>query len=148
MNQVFAAFGIDWRLLLINSVNFGLLLLALWYFLYAPLTGMLEKRRQKVAQGVMDAEHAAQKLREIGEAEGAMLAAAGAEADEVLAKARASATEKERAIIAQGERAAAGVLSEAELKAQELKAQALRESKQEVAKLVVLGVEKMMAHKN
>ena len=47
MGQVLAAFGIDWRLLLINSINFGLLLLALWYFLYGPLMKMLEEAPQK-----------------------------------------------------------------------------------------------------
>ncbi|HEY5383337.1 MAG TPA: F0F1 ATP synthase subunit B, partial [Candidatus Paceibacterota bacterium] len=80
MGQVFAAFGIDWRLLLIDSINFGLLLLALWYFLYAPLTKMLEVRRQKVAGGVLDAEAAEAKLREIEEATGGILAKAGTEA--------------------------------------------------------------------
>ena len=84
MSAVFAAFGIDWRLLLIDSINFGILLWALWYFLYAPLTAMLEARRQKVIQGVHDADAAATKLAEIEGEAGHMLAKAGAEADDVL----------------------------------------------------------------
>ena len=146
MSAVFAAFGIDWRLLLINSINFGLLLLALWYFLYAPLMRVLEERRQKVAGGVHDAEAAGIKLREIEAAKHGILAGAGAEADDLLKKARLAGQEKERALVAAAEAAAARINTDAQKQAAELKAQALEESKQEVAKLVVLGVEKVMAN--
>jgi len=144
MSAVFAAFGIDWRLLLIDSINFGVLLFALWYFLYAPLTKMLETRRQKVAEGVHDAEQAGIKLREIEEAKSGILADAGQEADELLRKARLAAAEKERALVIAAEAAAARTAGEAAAQAAELKAQAIEESKQEVAKLVVLGMEKML----
>ena len=145
MSQLFAAFGIDWRLLIINLINFGVLLVALRYFLYGPLTNMLESRRQKVAQGVQDAEDARTKLREIEDSKLGILAGAGAEADEMLKKARASAQEKERAIVQAAEAAAARINAEAENRAAELKAQALEESKREVAKLVVLGMERVMS---
>ena len=144
MSAVFAAFGIDWRLLLIDSINFGVLVLALWYFLYAPLTKVLETRRQKVAQGVHDAEAAQIKLREIEEAKSGILADAGEEADALLKKARIAAQEKERTMLAAAEAAATRTTKEAESRAAELKAQALEESKQEVAKLVVLGMERAM----
>ncbi len=143
MEQVFAAFGIDWRLLIINAVNFALLLVALWYFLYGPLTRMLETRREKLAQGVHDAEEAARQLSEIKDSRAEMLASAGREADTVLALARSAATQKEHELKAAGEAAAERAVAEARVQAQELKAQALAESKQEVAKLIVLGMEKM-----
>jgi F-type H+-transporting ATPase subunit b len=147
MQALVSAFGIDWRLLLIDGINFGLLLLALWYFLYGPLTAMLEARRQKVAQGVRDAEEAQVKLHEIEAARGGILANAGQEADELLKKARIAAQEKERTMIATAEAAAARTAKEAQMQALELKAQAIEESKQELAKLVVLGMEKMMTNK-
>lgn len=147
MGELFAAFGLDWRLLIINLINFGVLTLALWYFLYGPLTKMLEDRRQKVIQGVEDAEAAALRLSEIETAKSDIMAAAGAEADEVLKKARAAGIEKERSIIAASEAAAARTIQEGEAQAAELKAQALQESKQEVAKLVVLGMEKLAQQK-
>lgn len=147
MGELFAAFGLDWRLLIINLINFGALMVALWYFLYGPLTKMLEERRLKVIQGVEDAEAAALRLSEIETAKSSIMAAAGTEADEILKKARAAATEKERSIIAASEAAAARAIQEGEAQAAELKAQALQESKQEVAKLVVLGMEKLAQQK-
>ncbi len=144
MSAIFTAFGIDWRLLVIDSINFGLLLVALWYFLYAPLTRILEERRQTVAQGVRDAEAAQNRLREIEASRSDVLAEAGKEADEVLARARTAASLREREMVSAGEGAAARLLSEAELQARDLKERAVADAKREVAKLVVLGLEKAM----
>jgi F-type H+-transporting ATPase subunit b len=147
MSQFFEAFGIDWRLLLINVVNFGVLLAGLYYFLYGPLLKVLEERRAKVQKGVHDAEAATAKLNEIESDASRMLAKAGAEADEVLAKARANAQEKGQELLAQSEAAAAARLKDAEAQAAALKQEALEESKKEVAKLVVLGMEKLTTGK-
>lgn len=148
MSELFAAFGIDWRLLVINLVNFGLMLFALWYFLYGPILRVLEERREKIAAGVRNAEDAARKLKEVEDNRADMLAKAGKEADDVISQARASGTQKQREIVSAAESTAAGVIRDAERQAQELKETALRESKQEVAKLIVLGMEKAMAEKN
>ena len=145
MEQIFHTFGIDWRLLLINALNFALALTVLWYFLYTPIMRVLEERREKVSRGVKDAEMARVKLKEIENSRGATLAAAGYEADGILASARAAGVEKERNITAQAENTAAALLKDAEAEAQELKHRAIEESKQEVAKLVVLGMERVMA---
>jgi F-type H+-transporting ATPase subunit b len=147
MSAIFTTFGIDWHLLLINAINFGLLLLGLWYFLYTPLMRMLEERRQKVAQGVADAQAAQQSLKEIEGTRASTLAQAGREADEVLARARNAAQAREREMLAHAEAAAASVVKEAEAQAKEAKARAVAESKQEVAKLIVLGMEKTMQTK-
>ena len=143
MAQVLSVFGIDWRLLLINAVNFGLVLLALWYFLYGPMMRMLEERREKVAQGVRDAESARRRLAEIEGARAGKLAAAGKEADALVAAARAAGAQKERELVQKGEAAAALLARDAAAQAAEIKARSIEESKQEVAKLIVLGMEKI-----
>lgn len=144
MEQILSTFGIDWKLLLINSINFGLLMAALWYFLYAPLMRMLEERREKVSQGVRDAEEAAAARREVESSRAMKLAEAGKEADEVIAAARAAGSHKERELIEKGEAAAELIRKAAAAEAAELKSQAIEESKQEVAKLIVLGMEKAL----
>lgn len=143
MSAVLTTFGVDWHLLLINAINFGLLLLVLWYFLYAPVMKMLEERRERVVQGVRDAEAAAQKLHEIEASRASVLTAAGKEADALVAAARAAGTQKERDLVQKGEAAAERAVAEAQAQALELKARSIEESKQEVAKLIVLGMEKI-----
>jgi F-type H+-transporting ATPase subunit b len=147
MAELFEAFGIDWKILVINLVNFGGLVLVLWYFLYGPVIRMLENRRQKIAEGVAAAEKSKQELEKIEHSRAAMLAKAGKEADEVLSSARAAGNEKQREIVSAAEANAARVLSEAQAQAKEMKDTAIAESKQEVAKLIVLGIEKTLKEK-
>lgn len=146
MEGILTTFGIDWRLLLIQAANFGILLFGLWYFLYTPMMKTLETRRQKVSQGVLDAAQAEEKLREIEHARGSVLAEAGKEADTILSHAQRRGVEKEREILARAENSAASVITEAEAEARETKKRAMLESKEEVAKLIVLGIEKTLAN--
>ena len=145
MAQVLSVFGIDWRLLLINAFNFFLVLVALWYFLYAPMMKMLDARREKVAQGVRDAQDAAHALTEIERSRTEVLTAAGKDADALVDAARAAGAGKERELVQKGEAAAAVILRDAEAQASELQRRSIEESKQEVAKLIVLGMEKAMS---
>ena len=142
MESILSTFGIDWRLLLINIVNFGLLLLGLWYFLYGPVMRMLEERRTKIAKGVEDADRAQRSLMEIESSRDKRLAEAGQEADEVLAKARAAAAAKEKELRDAAYVQAESLVHEAQLHAKEIQAKAIEQSKKEVAKLIVLGIEK------
>lgn len=148
MEQIVSVFGIDWKLLAVNAINFGLLLAALTYFLYKPMMKMLAERQERVAQGVKDAEKAAEELQNIEGSRATMLAKAGKEADDVLLQARTTGSQKEREIISQAEAAAARIAKEAEAQAKDMKEHAIAESKQEVAKLIVLGIEKTLKGKN
>lgn len=143
MGAILTTFGIDWHLLLINAVNFGLLLAGLTYFLYNPLSKMLEERRMKVAQGVEDAHKAGVALSEIENSRKDTLAKAGQEADSMLAHSRQTAASKAKEIMNQAEASAARALAEAEKQSGEMKSKAIEESKQEVAKMIVLGIEKL-----
>jgi len=148
MEALFSAFGIDWRLLVINLINFGVLLAVLWYFLYTPLTTMLESRREKLAQGVRDADDAKRRLEEIESTKADLLARAGKEADDVISQARSVGARKQQELVEAGEASAAALLEEADAQAQELKREAIEQSKQEVAKLIVLGIERTAAKKS
>ena len=147
MAALFSSFGIDWRLLIINCINFGLLLVILSYYLYKPVMRALEERRKKIIKGMEDADAAGVKLAEIEASRSEKLAQAGKEADEVLSRARVAAAKKEKETAAEAEAAASRVATQAQAEARELKERAITESKQEIAKLVVLGTEKLLREK-
>lgn len=144
MSKILDVFGIDWRLLAVNAVNFGILLFLLKRYAYGPIMGALEARRQKVSEGVRNADLAERRLKKIEASQAEILAKAGKEADALLAHGREAGLTKEKEIIAEGEEAATSLLRDAENQAKEMKAQAIAESREEVAKLIVLGMEKEM----
>lgn len=147
MDQLFEAFGIDWRLLTINLINFAVLVGGLTYFLYKPITNALETRRQKIAEGVRQAEEAEIKLSEIEHSRGEILANAGKEGDTIIAQARDEASQKGREMLDAAQAASARAVADAEAEARELKNKAIQESKEEIAKLIVLGIEKAVTSK-
>ncbi|MBU6321579.1 MAG: F0F1 ATP synthase subunit B [Patescibacteria group bacterium] len=147
MNQLFAAFGIDWKLLIAQAVNFGIVLFALWCFLYAPVMRMLEKRRTVVAQGVEDARRAAEKLAGADSAAAERVAQADTEAEGIVARARQAASAQSTEIVESARARAEALAKDAALRAEEEKAKALRESEREVARLAILAAEKVMREK-
>ena len=99
MASLFAAFGIETHLLLAQLVNFGLLLLALWYFLYRPVMRTLDERRAVVAKGVEDAQEASAALSGATQKAGEIARAAEADAEGIVARAREEAgAERDRLV--------------------------------------------------
>jgi F-type H+-transporting ATPase subunit b len=147
MEQLFAAFGIDWRLLVIQGVNFAVLLAALTYFLYKPLMKLIDERREKIAEGVRMAETAATRLAE-AKAEGDQLKGEAArEAETLVATARSRADEKGAEIVRAAEARADSMVKDAQARAEEAKRQALAESQKDIARAAMLAAEKVLREK-
>lgn len=144
MEDIIHAFGIDGRLIIIQLINFGILMVALGYFLYKPILRVLKEREEKIAQGLQDAEAAAQAKAEAGAEKQAILTGAHHEASEVAKRAKAAADTTAAEIVAAAQAKAGTVLADAEAKREQIKAQALKESEKEIAALAVLAAEKVL----
>ncbi len=144
MDQIIHAFGIDVRLIIIQIINFTVLMVALGYFLYKPVLKMLADREAKIAQGLKDAEDAAKAKDEAGVEKQGILAAAHADAAEVANRAKKAAEVKASEIVGEAEAKAASVLAEAEAKRELIKEQARKESEKEIAQVAILAAEKVL----
>ena len=144
MQQLLSAFGINWSLLLAQAVNFAIVIVALWYFLYKPVLAMLAKRQAIVAKSVKDAAHIEKLFAKAdGEAENRVKAADDA-ALEIVALARESATVEKTRLIKEAEERALVIAKDAEARATEATERARRESEQDIARLAVLAAEKVL----
>ncbi len=148
MDQIISTFGIDWQLLIAQSINFVLLLVVLSYFLYKPVIGMLNKRQEMLEKQVRDAKEAESALAEIEGTRTATIQGAEKEAQAVIANAKTVGEEARLIALKDASTRADAVLADAKAQAEELKRQALKESEAEVAKLVVLGAEKILRQKH
>ncbi len=93
-------FTINLFWVIVSAVNFIVFLALIWLFAFKPLGGMLESRRQRIAQGLRDAE-TARRDRELAESERlAALNEARREANEIIARAQKVAQEQRDADIA------------------------------------------------
>jgi F-type H+-transporting ATPase subunit b len=81
IGEVAGQFGVTWQLLISQVILFALVALALKKFAYGPLLAMLEERKQRIAEGIANAD----KIK-------AELASAQAKAQEVVGQAAQQAT--------------------------------------------------------
>ena len=65
MNALFEQLGINWKLFLSQSVNFFILLIVLRAFVYKPLLIVIKKRNDKIKEGLVKAEEADIRLKEV-----------------------------------------------------------------------------------
>jgi F-type H+-transporting ATPase subunit b len=147
MQQLFDAFGIKGSLLLAQAVNFGFLMVVLSYFLYKPVMKVLDERRAKVAQGVLDAERAAEKLASADSEAATMVKSAETEAAGIVETARTAGTDQRAKIVKEAEERAAQIGRDAEARSKEASAKMLRESETEIARLAVLAAAKVLQEK-
>jgi F-type H+-transporting ATPase subunit b len=148
MGELFSTFGINGKLLLIQAVNFGVLLGALTYFLYKPLMKTIDERRSKIEEGVRAADAASQRLAAAAEESQQIVGNGAREAEGLVAAARVRAEEKGSAIVKASEAKAEAVLKDAAARAEEAKRTAMQESEKEIAKAAMLAAEKILAAKH
>ena len=144
MNELLTVFGVNWKLLLAQGINFALLLAILSYFLYKPVLKMIDERREKIAEGVKTAEKAANSLAEAQTKGDGIVGDASREAETLVKTARARAEEKGAEIVKSAEARAQGVLADAATRAEEAKRQAIKESEKEITRAAMLAAEKIL----
>lgn len=108
--------GISLGYLIVQIFNFVVMLLVLKRFVYKPILGMLEKRRQAIAQGLEDARIAAEAR-----------ANAEKEAEKIIAEAQAKAAQIVREASERAEAVAREIKATAEAEAAKAREQALAE---------------------
>lgn len=148
MSAIVSTFGIDWHELVLQSINFAILIVLLWYFLYRPILRIIDARREKVAEGVRIADEAQHKLEDAHAQSDVIVSDAAREAEGLVAAARTRASEAGSEIVKGAEDKAAALLRDAQALAEESKRQALLESEREIAKAAVLAAEKILREKS
>lgn len=91
-----AALGLNLKLFIAQLVNFGLVVLVMWKWVYAPLLKVMDERTNKIEQGLKDAEAAAATRSAADEERGKTTMAARVEAKRIIEEAAAAAEEERR----------------------------------------------------
>ena len=130
-------FGFDWKIFLSQVISFIIVAILLRVYAYKPILAILEERRQRISEGLLNAEKIKQQLAEAEQRHAEILAKANAQAQKMIDDARASAEHV-------GERKQQEAIAAAEqiiAKAQEASAiereRVMTELKRELGRLVV-----------
>jgi len=147
MEAIVNAFGIDVRLIIIQIVNFTILLVALMYFLYNPILNLLKHREEKIKQGIKDAEMAAMARAQAEEEKKLVMTEAHLAAEKVSDRAKKTAEVTAEEIITKAHNQAGLVLKDASIKTEQLRIQIQKEAEAEIAQTAILVAEKILREK-
>lgn len=144
MEQILSEFGVQPILLAAQVVNFLVLLFILKKLLYKPILGVLEKRKQTIAQSLKNAEEIEKKLAQTEADREKALIKASDEAKEIIAE----ATKSGSLIIAEAHERASKDIEEMLAKGQSQinqdREKMQQEIREELADLVVVSLEKIV----
>jgi F-type H+-transporting ATPase subunit b len=91
VKQTGETFGFDTKIFLSQVISFIIVALVLKRFAYKPILAVLEERRQRIQEGLLNAEKIKQQLAEAEQRHAEILAKANAQAQKMIDEARESA---------------------------------------------------------
>ncbi len=142
--DLFTDFGVTWDRLLAQLITFAVLLIILRLFLYKPMLKMLDERKQRIAQGLKDADEAGKAKVSSEKEAAARLKEATRQAEELLAEAKKSAETLKAEIQAQTQAELQKARQDQTASLERARQQMIDEVRQDVVKLVVATTTKVL----
>lgn len=137
IQQIARTFGVDWPHLFSQIVSFCIVCALLYFFAYKRVLAMLEERRQRIAEGLANAEKIKTELARTEQQRLEVMAQANQQATKLIEEARAAAAKVQEKETQKAIAAAEQIISKAREAAAADHARMLAELKREVGRLVV-----------
>lgn len=135
--QTAERFGVDWAHFVSQVISFVIVAILLQRFAYKPILIVLEQRRQRIAEGLANADRIKQELAKTEAARQEVLNQANVQANRLIEEARAAAARVQEQETQKAIAAAEQILAKAREAAAQDHARMLTDLKREVGHLVV-----------
>lgn len=144
MDSLIDTFHIDWKLIIAQMVNFGIVIIVLYKFAIKPLGKLMEERSAKIVGGLTDAKRHKELLADTEAEYKKIIAEARKESQELIAVAKKDAESVREDLVAKAKVDAEKAVQNGkdELEAEKLKM--LSDARKELASLVVSSTEKVL----
>ncbi|MBI2121539.1 MAG: hypothetical protein HYT98_00300 [Candidatus Sungbacteria bacterium] len=144
MSELIHNFGIDWKLLLAQAVNFLILLFILKRFAYEPILKMLRSRKEGIEKGYEFMREADERLRGVDKFREDKMKEANQEALLIVKRGEESGKERQAEIIVSANKKAESVMLEAKRIIGEERAKLEESVSRDAEVLVRSGLEKVL----
>lgn len=144
MDELLNNFGVDWKLLLAQFINFAILFVVLRKFAYKPIVGMLRKRREDIEKGIRFTKEAEENLKSVGEKEKQIIEEAKGQALDIVNESQNIAKEKKEEAIKETVKKAEGIILDAKRAAEQEKLKMDEAVFGSAENLIKIGLEKVL----
>ena len=137
IEQIARTFGVDWQHLIAQIISFCIVCALLYRFAYRPVLAMLEERRQRIAEGLANAEKIKAELAKTEAQRQEVMTQVNAQATKLIEEARAAAARVQEQETQRAIAAAEQIMVKAREAAERDHDRMLAELKREVGRLIV-----------
>lgn len=144
MSELFSKLGIDWRLLIANTITFFVVLWVLRKFAFRPIMNVLEQRQKTVGAGLDAAQRSTDELAAIQQEKKEILTAAKREAQSIIQSAQQQGAAAKATLLAEAQTEAAATLTKTKAQLAREKESMVTAAKRELADVVVQATAKVL----
>jgi len=141
------ALGLNLKAIIFQIINFTILVLVLRWLAYKPILLMLEKRRQKIEEGLKTAQQMDKERKEWEQKIAEMTEENREKAQVILQNTQKEAKKEFEAIIARARKQQQEIMEKTRLQVEKEKEEMVQEAKEEIGQLALLLAEKIIQEK-
>lgn len=148
MEELIQTFHIDWKLMIAQIINFGLVFFALYLIAAKPLTKLIKSRTEEITKGLEDAKKNAEVLKATSAEYEATMIKARNDANDFFEKSKKEAEIKKKEILEQTQSEVEQAVQNSKKIIEAERIKMITEAKNEVAELVLQATEKVLKEKH
>lgn len=143
--EILELFGVNWKLMLAQIVNFAIVFFVLWRFAIKPLLKTMESRNQEISAGLDNAKKAEDRLLAVEKEAKVQLNEAKKEAMLILEKANLQAEANRKLTLDKAKSEVEVVVTKAKEQITQEKEKMFVEAKKEFSQMLVLALDKVLS---
>lgn len=147
MESIINAFHIDYKIIIAQMVNFGIVFVVLYFYAIKPLGKIMKERSDKIEKGVNNAKANALILDKTKIQYEEAVVKAKAEANEIFQEGKKEASAKRAVMLEEAKNEVALVIENGKKTLEAEKIKMVEEAKKEIVELAMRATEKLLATK-
>ncbi len=147
MDSIINTFHIDWKIMIAQALNFGVVFFVLYMFALKPLTKIMKERTEKIEKGIKDAKENAEVLNNSKNEYKEVINKAKNEAQTMFQEGKKEAEAKKNQMMEEAKKEVAMMIENGKKTLESEKAKMLSETKSEITSLAVKIAEKLIGSK-
>lgn len=148
MEEFVQTFHIDWKLMIAQIINFGLVFLVFYFLAAKPLRKLMKERTEEIEGGLTNAKTNEELLKATKTEYESALQKARLEADAIFNESKKEVVKKREEMIENAKKEVAVMIDAGKKSLEQEKTKMVNDAKNELASLAILAAEKVMQDKN
>ena len=144
MDSIISTFHIDWKLMLAQLVNFGIVAFVLWYFVFKPLGQKMTDRTNTIEKSLEEAKQISENLKNSEVEKNQIIKEARQKAEAILQQTAEQANSERQKSVEAAKAEVKKVVDDGKAQIAKEKEKMLSDVKSEVAELVALATSKVL----